>query len=316
MKIVSDAKIMNGRLQVSIDIQDPEMELDEKKRGGGGGGKPGRGGGAGRWVTIMGRHVFIGRDGVPRAGPNGPKVDVDRSDDGPGGGGQKPESKPKPEAEKPKPKPESKPAEKPKHEDEKPKPKPEAEKPTAKSKSKVSGNKEEAGKLLDGLSDADKSFGGNLSKFLEKHPIKEVRVGKTDSTNQSSGVYNKGTGVLAVKPTTNTGFLMYDKGVEVAADHASKHGDDPKAYQQAVFLHEVGHHVLLTAIAKIPGAQKALYADNVVKAYQSDKKKVSGYADSQPHEYFAECFSAYHHNPKSLSKEARTMVEAVLAAGV
>lgn len=142
MKILAGAKIVDGKLQVHIDIQDPELELDEKKRGGGGGGKPGRGG-PGRWVTIMGRHVFIGSDGVPRAGPNGPKVDVDRSDDGPGGGGQKPDSKPKPEAEKPKPKPE---AEKPKPEAEKPKPKPEAEsdKPVSKFAKFGSGNKAEA----------------------------------------------------------------------------------------------------------------------------------------------------------------------------
>jgi hypothetical protein len=113
VKIVSDAKMVAGRLKVNIDLQIPEdeLDLDEKK----GGGKPGRGG-AGRWVTIMGRHVFIGGDGVPRqGGPNGPKVDMDKLE----GRG---ESKPKPE-EKPKPKPEA----------EKPKIKPESEKPKPKS---------------------------------------------------------------------------------------------------------------------------------------------------------------------------------------
>lgn len=93
MKIIADAKVVDGRLKVGIDLRIPEsdLDLDEKK----GGGKPGRGG-AGRWVTIMGRHVFIGGDGIPRqGGPNGPKVDMDELE-GRGESKPKPEEKPKP----------------------------------------------------------------------------------------------------------------------------------------------------------------------------------------------------------------------------
>ena len=182
---------------------------------------------------------------------------------------------------------------------------------------KLAGDTAEGEALLTHLDAADATHGGKLNEFLARHPIKTVNVGRTDSSNTSGGLYNAGTGKLSVKPSSKmSDGTIYDADDQVSVRHAQKAGEGKPGQlknQEVTFIHEVGHHVLLTSIAKHPTGNKTVYKDAVIDAFMEDSKKTSKYADSSPHEYFAESFAAYHYDPKSLSPTAKKMVETVMS---
>lgn len=187
---------------------------------------------------------------------------------------------------------------------------------------KLTGDKKEGEALLSEIDAIDKTFGGKLGSFLEKNPIANLNVGTSSTMGSADGSYNPGTGRLTIKPLKKQGgYILFDEGENVTVDYANKFKGDTEgraAHQKAAFTHELGHHVAFTLIKKVPQGQQEVYKKKIIDSFMKDDKKVSKYAETQPHEYFAESFAAYHLSPSKLSPVAKKMVEDVMniAGGV
>lgn len=177
---------------------------------------------------------------------------------------------------------------------------------------KLLGDKAAAGAYLGEIDALDKTFDGGVTGFLEKHPIGSIYVGLNSDMAGGGGLYTPGLQKVSVKPSKR--FVSpdwIDEDDTVSAWHGVKK-NSTEAMAQATFIHELGHHIGLTVIDKSPGGPDGMFKQNFIIPFQNDKKKVSNYSDTDPHEYFAESFTAYHLYPKRLSPTAKKMVEAVM----
>lgn len=182
---------------------------------------------------------------------------------------------------------------------------------------RLTGNKEEGEALLKDVDEMDKTHGGKLNAFLAKKPLTSVNVGSPPKeVGAASGVYSQTKKTLTVKPKDKIGGgELEEPGDTLAGTRAQKLEGQAAALQmqKVTFSHELGHHVAFEVINGLPDGKQKVYRDIIIESALKDGKKVSTYADTNPHEYFAESFAAYHHDPKSLSPTAKKMVEDVMA---
>lgn len=181
---------------------------------------------------------------------------------------------------------------------------------------KLAGDKAAAAGYLAEIDAVDKTFGGGVSRLLEKHPLDSIKVG-TDTASMgmaaAQGSYNPHSQKLTVKPQSKVGEpFMKEEGSTFSVIHGQK-TDEKQDMLNATFVHELGHHVAFTVIRNSSQGQQEVYKKVIIDSFQKDGKKVSGYASTHPHEYFAESFTAYHFAPKSLSPTAKKMVEDVMS---
>lgn len=177
---------------------------------------------------------------------------------------------------------------------------------------KLVGDKAAAAGHLTEIDSVDKTFGGEVSKFLEKHPLDSIYVGKSTEMGSSDGTYNPSSKKLSVKPASEVQEPWLMDAGSMTVIHGQK-TDSREDMMKAAFVHELGHHIALTTIKNSPGGPEGIYKKTIINSYQKDNKKVSEYAATHPHEYFAESFTAYHFAPKSLSSTAKKMVEDIMS---
>ena len=197
---------------------------------------------------------------------------------------------------------------------------------------KMVGRKEQAAALVGSIKEADKSFDGKLTPFLERHPLGAVSVPVNASSDSllaysANGAYSPVDQTIGVRSLTQ---VEWSKDPEARQYSVAALGSREEA-QKAVFLHEVGHHVLEVAVnrpvesgasylghvaAPVATYKEADRADNLVqKTFRADLKSgaaTSEYARTSRAEYFAESFAAYHFSRDRLSPGAVRMVESVM----
>ncbi len=180
---------------------------------------------------------------------------------------------------------------------------------------KLTGDKEAGAKLVSQIDNIDKTFGGDVKSFLEKHPLKELRVSADTKVapgiKNSDGLYQKDKARIVMRPAEKAGDPdLFEPGSTVSIDHATSTGGGREAKLNATFTHELGHHIALTV--EKADTTNSFRREALLKPFNEDDSKVSTYAATHFHEYFAESFAAYHHAPDKLSSIAKSMVEDVM----
>lgn len=174
---------------------------------------------------------------------------------------------------------------------------------------KVTGNKEEADKLITHLAGIDKSHGGAIAAFLDKHPLKEIKVDTkgVPTMKTAKGLYQPDKQRIVIRPQDKMGNAFgFESGSTFSTDWAQAHDSDRGEYQRATFTHEFGHHVEMT-LDKLDKTNE--FRMSVIKNFMDEEKHVSAYSKTNFHEYFAESFAAYHLDKGKLSERAVTMIE-------
>jgi len=184
------------------------------------------------------------------------------------------------------------------------------------------GNKPEADALVTSLGDADKTFKGDLGKFLEKYPLDKVTVMKDarrDPMLYRGAEAHYSGGAITVRPQSQSlmgpGSPSYYKGT---TENVGDNLPTAKGRQSVAFLHEVGHHVFETVDAKTLNRVELKAGTAVILVATAAWKKgaktaPSDYAKTSVREYFSEAFAAYHFEPGKLDATSRKLVETVMA---
>jgi hypothetical protein len=182
---------------------------------------------------------------------------------------------------------------------------------------KLTGDKKTGQELVDTINLLDKNLDGKLLPFLEQHPLKSLNVSADGKSPQAladgaNGWYGwKQGGRMAVR--SEKSFEWHLPGV-LPGDVTTERAPSKAAAVQWAFAHELGHHVLSVALMT-RGSEGRVVAHAVARlgVHESTwRRTTSRYAETSPHEYFAETFAAFHYDRGSITPRAARLVMAVL----